>query len=451
MKRYFSLVPELKKLIKFVRYISLTFVIAFGFAAIISSCGGGGDGGGNQSGSAPVISNLSYSPTSAKVGGSGLITGSIDFLDNNDNVSSLTITIFDANDKQLGTTTNPLTAVSGIKSGRMNVEAQIDTSVEGVYTFDISITDTTNLTSNVLVGNFTVSENPWMTKTDMPVAFGDMGAANFNGKIYIIGGLADFSDSGNLNQTLTYDTSNDAWETNASMPTGRFRLTAGAVNGKIYAIGGCNVSNGTRQELDTVEEYDPANDTWTAKTPMPTARDGLASGVVNGKIYIIGGIVSGEDFGSSIISDAAEEYDPATDIWTIKAPMPTARSFHAAAVVDGKIYVLGGNTEPNFFNHVDIVEEYDPATDVWTTKAPMPTARSFLAAAVIDGKIYALGGDGGNTVVEEYDPATDTWTTKTPMPTGKNDFAASAENNKIYVMGGLFNSSVLEYDPSNDQ
>ncbi len=65
-------------------------------------------------------------------------------------------------------------------------------------------------------------------------------------------------------------------------------------------------------------------------------------------------------------------------------------------------------------------EAYDPATNTWTTKAPMPTPRGALSAAAVNGIIYAIGGYKPNqelTVNEAYDPATNTWTTKAPMPT----------------------------------
>jgi hypothetical protein len=63
-----------------------------------------------------------------------------------------------------------------------------------------------------------------------------------------------------------------------------------------------------------------------------------------------------------------------------------------------------------------IVYVYDPATDTWTTAAgPLPTARAGLTAAVVDGRIYAIGGRLGEeadypdnlspvSTVEEYDP-----------------------------------------------
>lgn len=60
--------------------------------------------------------------------------------------------------------------------------------------------------------------------------------------------------------------------------------------------------------------------TWTTKSSMPTARNGIGAATVDGKIYIIGGQKATGDTG------AVEEYNPATDTWTTKTSMPTPRS-----------------------------------------------------------------------------------------------------------------------------
>jgi N-acetylneuraminic acid mutarotase len=92
--------------------------------------------------------------------------------------------------------------------------------------------------------------------------------------------------------------------------------------------------------------------TWTQKADMPTARWAAASAVVDGKIYVIGG------YDDKVSLNAVEEYDPAADTWTRRADMPTARQgLRAAAVVDGKIYTIGGCRGPEIFSRVD---EFDP-------------------------------------------------------------------------------------------
>ena len=176
---------------------------------------------------------------------------------------------------------------------------------------------------------------------------------------------------------------------------------------------------------------------------MPTGREGSAAGVVNNKIYAIGGTTGPSPF------TTVEEYDPATNTWTTKASMPTGRYYLVVGVVGSKIYAIGGYSG----GYLTTVEEYDPATNTWTncgTPAPgngctqMPTGRTGASASVVNNKIYAIGGLGSSgslTIVEEYDPATNTWTTKTSMTTGRYYLAAGVVNNKIYTIGGYNGSS----------
>ena len=183
--------------------------------------------------------------------------------------------------------------------------------------------------------------------------------------------------------------------------------------------------------------------TWTRKADMPTARVCPYTAVVDGKIYAIGG---GPDITGGYLS-AVEMYDPATDTWTRRANMPTARNGHAVSAVNGKIYVIGG--EPSAQASIATVEEYDPATDTWTQKADMPSRRTFLSACAVDGKIYAFGGvmagvpevtdaDRFLSALEVYDPATDTWTRGADMMTPRAAAAAVTVDGKIYVIGGVF-------------
>ena len=194
---------------------------------------------------------------------------------------------------------------------------------------------------------------------------------------------------------------------------------------------------------------------WTQKANMPTPRWSHTSAVVNGKIYIIGGSASEPNW--KCLS-TVEEYDPITDTWTRKADMPTARGWisPSSAVVDGKIYVIGGSDD--IIWDLPIVEEYDPLTDTWTRKADMPTPRWCLATVAHEGKIYAIGGGPSDydalDIVEVYDPSIDTWTRKADMPTDVYMLCANVVNGKIYCVGGRpFYTAidyVQEYDPATD-
>jgi N-acetylneuraminic acid mutarotase len=175
---------------------------------------------------------------------------------------------------------------------------------------------------------------------------------------------------------------------------------------------------------------------------MPTPRGEVTAATVNGKIYVIGG----QSYSANFKFRTVEEYDPVTDTWTTKADMPTARCSLAAVELNGKIYALGGNGSGSV--HLNTVEEYDPATNKWTTKAGMIRSRHGLSAVTANGKIYAVGGIAGTKVyssVEEYDPATDTWKEWIVTPEvrfASRWFHASAYiDGNIYLTGGYYDNS----------
>ncbi len=180
--------------------------------------------------------------------------------------------------------------------------------------------------------------------------------------------------------------------------------------------------------------------TWTTKAAMPTPRSSAGSAVVNGKLYVIGGFL-----GTNANTGIVEEYDPSTNTWTTKSPMPTIRQYFGVAVVNNKIYCVGGSYMNS--NRLTVNEVYDPQTNTWATETPMPTGRAGLSCEAVNGKIYAIGGmttwiSPGTNIVEEYNPVTQLWTTKQPIPTASGDFATAVCNNEIHVFGGTDGSLI---------
>jgi len=245
------------------------------------------------------------------------------------------------------------------------------------------------------------------------------------------------------------DVTEDTWASKASMQVARSSLGVAAVNGKIYAIGG-SAENGY---VGTNEEYDPETDTWTYKKPMPTPRYGFGITVYQNKIYCIGGSSSGGYFSNESIKGVNEVYDPATDTWEIKEPIPTPRRGLGANVVNGKIYLIGGyvpdSSSSTGFSVLSLNEVYDPETDSWTMKAKVPTAVVSFRSAVVDSKIYVLG-EGLNQI---YDADTDTWSLGTPRPHSSigdaRPVATTGVNapKRIYVFGG---GKTQVYNPETD-
>ncbi len=121
-------------------------------------------------------------------------------------------------------------------------------------------------------------------------------------------------------------------------------MTANFVNGVLYVVGGVD----NQKTLDSLQAYDPATDAWSEKSPMPTtAREHLTSAVVDGKLYVMGGRTNGV----SANVDTNEVYDPKTDKWTLLEPMPSKRGGLASAVVNGSIYVVGGEQPSGAFDN----------------------------------------------------------------------------------------------------
>jgi N-acetylneuraminic acid mutarotase len=266
----------------------------------------------------------------------------------------------------------------------------------------------------------TATENSWETKTPMPQAVSGVKAAVVNGKIYVLAGDVNYE----------YDSATDTWAAKKPMPTPRFGFGIVACQNKIYVIGGNNGSSGYVNYLSTNEVYDPSTDSWETKKPMPTGRYELDANVIDGKIYVVGGVT---DNYRSIQTPVNEVYDPATDSWTTKQPAPIAVANYASAVVDKMIYIIGGTSN----------QIYNAENDTWSLGASLPAVTYYAAAGATTGvmapkRIYVIGGGFENTsnAVHVYDPASDNWTSGTPMPTNRTSLAVGVVNDVIYAMGG---------------
>ena len=197
----------------------------------------------------------------------------------------------------------------------------------------------------------------WKAIAPLPTKRGAGAAVVVNGKIYVIGGATILPG--------------------APDPAIRF-------DGKPHDM--CVGNN---------EEYDPSSNTWRSRATMPTSRNHFLGAAVNGKIYAIGGRLGSTFITRSSNTDVNEEYDVAQDLWTTKAQMPTARSGVAGGVYKGKIYVGGGEFQNDkIMAAFRAFEGYDPATNTWDQSLPrMRIPRHGFAGAVIGDQLHVVAGD----------------------------------------------------------
>jgi N-acetylneuraminic acid mutarotase len=238
------------------------------------------------------------------------------------------------------------------------------------------------------------------------------------------------------------------WTRKLDMQPLRVAATASVVNGKIYVMGGLNLD---LLDMNNNQAYDPSNDTWQTLAPMPTPRGFSFSGVVNDTIYVMGG-------GYPNATSQVEAYDPKTNSWdTTKADMLLARIASNAAVVDGIIYHIGGS-----YNQRDC-QAYHTSPNFAELGTPIPDSlgqRGALSTTVYDRLIYTFGGSNYSpwaplSTVCAYDPQTHTWTRKRNMPTPRFGFQTYLFGNKIYAIGGSQSegtalATVEVYDPVTD-
>src|SRR5258708_653740 len=196
------------------------------------------------------------------------------------------------------------------------------------------------------------------------------------------------------------------WTKLAAFPEPAEELLGASAGGKMYVF--CGLAPGWKP-LGMVYEYDPATDKWSKKKPMPLASHHVSFTEHKGKIYAFGGFVLPQSGPAAWVPiDNAWEYDPANDSWRALAPLPTKRGSPVAVSVGEKIYVVSGAgvlpgspaVHPARPHYsVPAVEEYDPVANTWRARAPIPTPRNHAVAGVVNGKIYVIGGRVGGGFV----------------------------------------------------
>jgi N-acetylneuraminic acid mutarotase len=289
--------------------------------------------------------------------------------------------------------------------------------------------------------------------------------------VYAIGGLNP--NRVPVTTVTAYNVATNTWTFRHTLPVPLAASNgAGVINGKIYVSGGHSDYLGVypRNELYM---YDPATNTWTRKRDIPTVlsvpgepnSDQVAGGdgvmgVINGKLYVVSGCFEAQDpWGYfETCNPLFFRYNPATDQWT-RLPSPFAKPTHAPAiggVIAGKFYVMAnsGDTYNAYFT------VYDPVTNRWTPRTSLGLARRGAASAVLDGKLYVMGGTRLNAATDAfdtvrlssvYDPVTNLWSSRASMPSARTDIAAAKVflngQPRIELVGGIAPGNNIQYIP----
>lgn len=226
---------------------------------------------------------------------------------------------------------------------------------------------------------------------------------------------------------------------------------------------------------DLVQLYDIPSDTWTSAAPAPVAINHANAAAVDGRLYLLGGLVftpAGQsDQGAWVAVPDCWLYDPATDAWSALPAMPAAEARGAAVVGvapgpgsgsgsgSARIYLAGGLRLLDLLpvtgvqDTVDLVSAFDTATGAWVTATDdlpeparrLPEGRDHAAGAVVDGVFHVVGGrTRGQTNVRDTVYALDLadldagWALlPARMPTARGGLSAGTIGDRwIYTFGG---------------
>ena len=274
----------------------------------------------------------------------------------------------------------------------------------------------------------------WVIRAALPLPRSEMAwATEFAGRMHLVGGYGEQRVDRTYHQA--YDQAADRWIDLAPLPRGANHVGVAVLGGKLYAIGGHVEQN--RKPHDECYVFEAASSRWTKIASLPKACGAIGCVGFNGKLHAIGG-ATGDTSPTKKSVDWHLAYDPKSDRWDTRAPMPTGRDHTGTLVVGQHIHVVGGRVD-SFHTNSNLHHVYDAQKDHWAPRRPLPTARSGHGAVLYRGKIFVMGGEGTDRVFgqnEAYDPATDRWESYAPMPTLRHGLGAAVIGDYIHVAGG---------------
>lgn len=230
------------------------------------------------------------------------------------------------------------------------------------------------------------------------------------------------------------------WVAGASLLTGARSSAYGMHAGSLYLVAGNAGFSG--DEHQRVQVYNGS--TWAYGTDFPRRTEFAAAADVGGRFYVVGGTSPDDVFGQ--VSSRFHLWELVGGGWVQRANHPMTLIQQVAAGVNGLLYTFGGF---DGFTNARTARcfAYNPATDTWAEKTAMPVATSFATGVLVNGKVWIVGGEDNvdkTAAVHIYDPATDTWATGPALPTARGDATASFVGGFVYYAGGRSTSILAE-------
>ena len=281
----------------------------------------------------------------------------------------------------------------------------------------------------------------WTLKTSNE-GFSQGATATDGTYLYVIAGMqfgtvSSFPEM--FQQVRRYDPVGDSWTTLEPMPVAVYDTAAACVDGTIYCLGGGDAATGVPSA--GIQEFSIASGTWANPAPhsLSVARQAHAAAALDGLIYVSGGYD-----GNNVIA-GGEVFDPSSGTTAAIPDMPIAFQYHAMTALPDRLVVTTGYDA--LAGPVGDSLSYSPGAPGWVALATVADPRYGAASFALAGRVYVAGGfyDDAMASTWEYNPADNTWARRADLNNARFFHGAAAINGKGYVYGGAGVTTGEEY------
>lgn len=250
--------------------------------------------------------------------------------------------------------------------------------------------------------------------------------AFFDNKVVVLSGL--HQDNSASDQVDFYDPASDSWTSGPPLPVPLHHTAAGVLDGRLYVVGGYLDPQWT--PVAEVHSLGPGETAWRSEPPLSGPRGALAVASLPGALVAIGGVGSGEMRRTEILESGASAWQPGADLSTEREHLAATGAGERAFAIAGRVGSLESNR--------DSVESMGLTDSDWTDEPKLNHTRGGIGAASPAGRPCVAGGEEplGKTIAEIECFEDGRWVVVARLEVPRHGLAVVANGNRLHVIGG---------------